>query len=592
MDKEDKAIESKLSANGKTLLEKRYLLRDAKGKVAEKPDELFRRVAKAIARVDSSYGYSVEKTEDNFYQVMADLEFLPNSPTLMNAGTELGQLSACFVLPVEDSLKSIFKSLQDMSLIHQSGGGTGFSFSDLRPEGDPVRSTEGVASGPLSFMTIFDKATDVIKQGGRRRGANMGVLRVDHPDICKFIGAKEKEDMLRNFNLSVGVTDEFMEAVSQDRDYALVNPRTGKVEKRLKARDVFDRIMTCACQTGDPGLLFLDEINRKHPLSAIGTIESTNPCGEVPLLPYESCNLGSINLARMVKEGAIDWQKLQKTVHTGVHFLDNVIDANKYPLPQIEQRTKQNRKIGLGVMGFAAMLARLGIPYDCEEGITTAEEVMKFIRQEAVQKSVELGEQRGSFPNLPRSTLARDYPAMRNATVNTVAPTGSLSIIANTTSGIEPMFALTYRRNVMGTRLTEIDPVFEEMARKHGFYSTQLMEEVAETGSLQNSPNIPENTRRVFATALEIQPQWHVRMQAAFQKHVDNAVAKTVNLPHEATEEAFREIYMLAYRLKCKGIAAYRYGSKAEQVLEIGGTGKKRDDSTATVKACTKNGCE
>ncbi|WP_292343245.1 adenosylcobalamin-dependent ribonucleoside-diphosphate reductase, partial [Methanohalophilus sp. DAL1] len=580
MDKEDKAIESKLSANGKTLLEKRYLLRNAKGKVAEKPDELFSRVAKAIAGVDSSYGYSVEKTEDNFYQVMADLEFLPNSPTLMNAGTELGQLSACFVLPVEDSLKSIFKSLQDMSLIHQSGGGTGFSFSDLRPEGDPVRSTEGVASGPLSFMTIFDKATDVIKQGGRRRGANMGVLRVDHPDICKFIGAKEKEDMLRNFNLSVGVTDEFMEAVSQDRDYALVNPRTGKVEKRLKARDVFDRIMTCACQTGDPGLLFLDEINRKHPLSAIGTIESTNPCGEVPLLPYESCNLGSINLARMVKEGAIDWQKLQKTVHTGVHFLDNVIDANKYPLPQIEQRTKQNRKIGLGVMGFAAMLARLGIPYDCEEGITTAEEVMKFIRQEAVQKSVELGEQRGSFPNLPRSTLARDYPAMRNATVNTVAPTGSLSIIANTTSGIEPMFALTYRRNVMGTRLTEIDPVFEEMARKHGFYSTQLMEEVAETGSLQNSPNIPENTRRVFATALEIQPQWHVRMQAAFQKHVDNAVAKTVNLPHEATEEAFREIYMLAYRLKCKGIAAYRYGSKAEQVLEIGNVGDKRDDST------------
>ncbi|RSD35065.1 MAG: ribonucleoside-diphosphate reductase alpha chain [Methanohalophilus sp.] len=529
MGKEDKAIESKLSANGKTLLEKRYLLRNAKGKVAEKPDELFSRVAKAIARVDSSYGYSVEKTEDNFYQVMADLEFLPNSPTLMNAGTELGQLSACFVLPVEDSLKSIFKSLQDMSLIHQSGGGTGFSFSDLRPEGDPVRSTEGVASGPLSFMTIFDKATDVIKQGGRRRGANMGVLRVDHPDIIEFIRAKENEDLLRNFNLSVGVTDEFMEAVSQDRDYALVNPRTGKVEKRLKARDVFDRIVTCACQTGDPGLLFLDEINRKHPLSAVGTIESTNPCGEVPLLPYESCNLGSINLARMVKEEAIDWQKLKETVHTGVHFLDNVIDANKYPLPEIEQKTKQNRKIGLGVMGFAAMLARLGIPYDCEEGITT----------------------RGSFPNLPRSTLARDYPAMRNATVNTVAPTGSLSIIANTTSGIEPMFALTYRRNVMGTRLTEIDPVFEEMARKHGFYSTQLMEEVAETGSLQNSPNIPENTRRVFATALEIQPRWHVRMQAAFQKHVDNAVAKTVNLPHEATVEDFREIYMLAYRLKC-----------------------------------------
>jgi len=449
-----------------------------------------------------------------------------------------------------------------------------------------------VASGPVSFMTIFDKATDVIKQGGRRRGANMGVLRVDHPDIIEFIGAKENEDLLRNFNLSVGVTDEFMEAVTQDRDYALINPRTGKVKERLKARDVFDRILTCACQTGDPGLLFLDEINRKHPLSTIGTIESTNPCGEVPLLPYESCNLGSINLARMVKEEVIDWEKLKQTVHTGVHFLDNVIDANKYPLPEIEQRTKQNRKIGLGVMGFAAMLARLGIPYDCEKGIATAEKVMKFIREESVQKSVELGKQRGSFLNFHRSDLARKYPAMRNATVNTVAPTGSLSIIANTTSGIEPMFALTYRRNVMGTRLTEIDPVFEEIAKKHGFYSKQLMEEIAETGSLQNSPNIPEKTRRVFATALEIQPRWHVRMQAAFQKHVDNAVAKTVNLPHEATEENFRGVYMLAYRLKCKGIAAYRYGSKAEQVLEIGNAGNKRDDSTATVKACTKNGCE
>ncbi|SDW71061.1 ribonucleoside-diphosphate reductase class II [Methanohalophilus halophilus] len=592
MDKRNSTIESKLSANGKTLLEKRYLLRDKEGRIAEKPGELFRRVAKAIARVDSRYGYSAEITEDNFYQIMADLEFLPNSPTLMNAGTDLGQLSACFVLPVEDSLKSIFKSLQDMSLIHQSGGGTGFSFSNLRPKGDPVRSTEGVASGPLSFMTIFDKATDVIKQGGRRRGANMGVLRVDHPDIIEFIEAKENEDMLHNFNLSVGATDEYMEAVSQKGDYALVNPRTGKVKERLKARDVFDRILNCAWQTGDPGLLFLDEINRRHPMSAIGTIESTNPCGEVPLLPYESCNLGSINLARMVKEGAIDWEKLKETTRTGVHFLDNVIDANKYPLPEIGQRTKQNRKIGLGVMGFAAMLARLGIPYDCREGIETAEKVMKFIREESVKKSVELGEQRGSFPDFHRSALAKDYPAMRNATVNTVAPTGSLSIIANTTSGIEPMFALTYSRNVMGTRLTEIDPVFEEIARKHGFYSSQLMEEIASTGSLQNSPNIPEKTRRIFATALEIEPQCHVRMQAAFQKHVDNAVAKTVNLPHEATVEDFREIYTLAYRLKCKGIAAYRYGSKAEQVLEIGETGNKGDDSTATVTACTKNGCE
>ncbi|MDK2891993.1 vitamin B12-dependent ribonucleotide reductase [Methanohalophilus sp.] len=588
--------ELKLSLNAIRVLERRYLLKDESGRIAETPAAMFRRVARAIALVDEIYGGDVKQTEKNFYEMMTKLEFLPNSPTIMNAGTKIGQLSACFVLPVEDTLKDIFETLKNMSIIHQSGGGTGFSFSRLRPKGDIVQSTKGVASGPLSFMTIFDQATEVIKQGGRRRGANMGILRVDHPDIIEFITSKEKEGFLKNFNISVGVTDEFMKAVEEDREYELINPRTGEITQKLRAKDVFDLIITMVWRTGDPGMLFLDEINRKHPLSHIGTIESTNPCGEIPLLPYESCNLGSINLSAMVDDGGIDWDKLRKTVRKGVHFLDNVIDANRYPLEEVDTITKQNRKIGLGVMGFAEMLAKLSIPYDSEEAIGIAKQSMKFIREESVKKSVELGAERGSFPNFGESDLAKEHKTMRNATLNTVAPTGTLSIIAGTSSGIEPIFAISFVRNVMGTQLLEVNPVFEEIAKKRGFYNTDLMIKISRSGSIQELPEIPEDVKRVFVTALDIAPEWHVRMQAAFQEYVDNAVAKTVNLPADATLDDVRKIYMLAYKLKCKGITVYRYGSKDEQVLVLGGlTGIKPKSVVAESEFsgdCLRGECE
>ncbi|MEM2341770.1 MAG: vitamin B12-dependent ribonucleotide reductase [Candidatus Bathyarchaeia archaeon] len=564
----------KLSFNAISVLERRYLLKDESGRVIETPSQMFRRVAKAIAKVDALYDKSadIETVKEEFYRVMANLEFLPNSPTLMNAGTDIGQLSACFVLPVGDSIEEIFDALKYMALIHKSGGGTGFSFSKLRPRGDVVKSTMGVASGPVSFMKIFDVATEVIKQGGRRRGANMGVLRVDHPDIIEFITAKEKEGVLTNFNISVGVTDEFMDAVEKDEYYSLVNPRNGAVVKRLKARAIFDLIATAAWKTGDPGLIFLDEINRRNPTPHVGVIESTNPCGEVPLLPYESCNLGSINLSKMVKDGEIDWDKIRRTVRTAVHFLDNVIDANKYPIPHIEKATKANRKIGLGVMGFAEMLIKLGIPYDSEEAIATAEKVMSFISEEARKKSVELGEERGSFPNFPGSIWDKmGYKAMRNATVTSIAPTGTISIIAGTSSGIEPLFAVAFVRNVMGTQLFEVNSVFEQIAKERGFYSTELISKIAKTGSVQGLSEVPPDVKRIFVTALEIAPEWHVRMQAAFQKYTDNAVSKTVNLPHEATIDDVRRIFMMTWKLKCKGITVYRYGSKAEQVLVVGG---------------------
>jgi len=563
----------KLAVNAVRVLENRYLLKDEKGNVIETPAEMFLRVAHAIAAVDYLYNKraDVKKTEEEIYRVLANLEFLPNSPTLMNAGTDIGQLSACFVLSVNDSIESIFDTLKHMALIHKSGGGTGFSFSKLRPKGDVVKSTMGVASGPVSFMRIFDVATDVIKQGGKRRGANMGILRVDHPDIIEFITAKEKEGVLANFNISVAVTDSFMKAVENNEDYNLINPRTGKPEKKLHARDIFDLIVTMAWRTGDPGIVFIDEINRHNPTPNIGLIESTNPCGEIPLLPYESCNLGSINLAKMVKEGEIDWDKLSRTVRTAVHFLDNVIDANKYPLPQIERSTKANRKIGLGVMGFAEMLTELNIPYDSEEAIATAERVMGLIAEEARKTSVKLGEERGSFPNFKGSIWERrGYKAMRNATSTTIAPTGSISIIANTTSGIEPLFAVSFIRNVMGTQLLEVDSSFERVARERGFYSTELMTQIAKRGTIQDMKEIPADIRRVFVTALDIAPEWHVKMQATFQKYVDNAVAKTVNLPYEATLGEVRKIFLLARDLKCKGITVYRYGSKKEQVLYVG----------------------
>ncbi|MCM1986279.1 adenosylcobalamin-dependent ribonucleoside-diphosphate reductase [Methanococcoides seepicolus] len=570
--------ELKLSIDAIRVLERKSLLKDEKGNIIETPAGMVKRVAKAVASVDKRYGGDVKKTEEEFYRMMAGLEFLPNTPTLMNAGTDLGQLSSCFVLPVEDSLKSIFGALTNMSLIHQSGGGTGFSFSKLRPRGDIVMSTKGVTSGPVSFMRIFDQATEVIKQGGKRRGANMGILRVDHPDIIEFIISKGNEGFLDNFNISVGVTDEFMKAVEEDREYNLINPRTGKSTGKLKARDVFDLIVIMSWRTGDPGMVFLDEINRKHPISHVGIIESTNPCGEIPLLPYESCNLGSINLSKMVRDGEIDWEKLRKTTRLCVHFLDNVIDANRYPLKEIDRITKNNRKIGLCVMGFAEMCTILAIPYDSEEAIKTAEKLMKFIRDESVKKSVELGEKRGSFPNFKSSMWANDYKAMRNATVNTVAPTGTISIIANTSSGIEPIFALSFVRNVMGTQLLEVNPVFEKIAKERGFYSTDLLIEISKTGSIKNIPKIPEDIKRVFVTSLDIAPEWHVRMQAAFQKYVDNAVAKTVNLPANATLEDVRKIYVMAYKLKCKGITVYRYGSKTKQVLVIAGLRKDKEE--------------
>jgi ribonucleoside-diphosphate reductase alpha chain len=564
----------KLGVNAIKVLKNRYLMKDYEGKVTETPCQMFRRVANAVAKADLIYDKKsdIERSEETFYQVMADREFLPNSPTLMNAGTRLGQLSACFVLPVEDSIDGIFTTLKHMAMIHQSGGGTGFSFSKLRPAGDIVGSTKGVASGPVSFMTIYDAATNVIKQGGRRRGANMAILDVTHPDILKFIEAKSREGILTNFNISVAVTDQFMEAVEKDGKVALINPRSGKAEAKLRARHVFDLIVSNAWRTGDPGIVFIDEINRYNPTPKLGDIRSTNPCGEQPLLPFESCNLGSINLVKMVKDREVDWEKLRKVTRTAVHFLDNVIDVNRYPVPEIGEVTRANRKIGLGVMGFADMLIMLGIPYDSEEALDMGEKVMKFVSDEATKKSVEIGEKRGAFPNFEGSLWEKKgYKTIRNSTVTTVAPTGTISIIAGCSGGIEPIFAVAFVRNVMeGTRLLEIQPTFEELAKERGFYSRDLMLEIAKTGSIQSMEEVPQDVRRIFVTSLDIDPEWHVRMQAAFQKYVDNAVSKTVNLPPDATVEDVRRVYLLAYKLKCKGITVYRYGSKKEQVLYVG----------------------
>ena len=564
----------KLGVNAIKVLKTRYLLRDEEGNVTETPSQMFRRVAKAVAKADLLYDKEadVKKTEEEFYQVIANREFLPNSPTMMNADTRLGQLSACFVLPVDDSIEGIFDAVTRMAMIHKSGGGTGFSFSRLRPKGDIVGSTKGIASGPVSFMRVFDVATDVIKQGGRRRGANMGILHVTHPDILEFITAKSTEGMLMNFNISVAVTDEFMEAVEKDAEYNLVNPRTGRVEKKLRAKDVFDLIVMTAWKSGDPGLVFIDEINRRNPTPSLGVIESTNPCGEQPLLPYESCNLGSINLTTMVKNGDVNWEKLRRVIITAVHFLDNVIDVNKYPMSEIEKMTKENRKIGLGIMGFADMLIQLGVPYDSEKALAIGERVMRFIDEEAKKVSVELGEKRGSFQNFKDSTWKKKgFKTLRNAAITTIAPTGSISIIGGCSSGIEPLFAVAFVRNVMsGTRLLEVQPLFERLLKERGLYSAELMLRIAKTGSIQGLEELPEDLRRTFVTALDIAPEWHVRMQAAFQKHVDNAVSKTVNLPADATPEDVRKVFWLAYRLKCKGVTVYRYGCRRKQVLYVG----------------------
>lgn len=557
--------ELKLSLNAVKVLERRYLQKNEKGEVIETPKEMFERVAKSIAETDKEYGKDYKKTEEEFYKLMTSFEFLPNSPTLMNAGTPLGQLAACFVLPVEDTMEGIFETVKNTALIHKTGGGTGFSFSRLRPKNDVVRSTGGIASGPVSFMRVFDVATDVIKQGGRRRGANMGILRVDHPDIMEFITCKQKEGSFINFNLSVGITEDFMEKVRKNENYSLINPKTKKETGKLKAKDVFDLIATMAWQNGDPGIVFLDRLNRTNPTPSLGEIEATNPCGEQPLLPYEACNLGSINLSKMLKDGRIDYEKLKDTVRISIHFLDNVIDVSRYPLKRIEEMVKGNRKIGLGVMGFADMLLELGIPYNSEEALSIASEVMSFISKEARRASEELAEERGPFPNFKKSIYKKP---LRNATLTTIAPTGTISIIAHCSSGIEPLFALVFIRSVMeNTQLLEINPVFEKIASSKGLYSHQFLTEVAKTGSIQNMERIPEDIKRVFVTALDIAPEWHIRMQATFQKWVDNAVSKTVNLPSSATPEDVKKIFWLAYELGVKGVTIYRIGSRKEEVL-------------------------
>lgn len=584
-------IEPKFTVNALEVLRKRYLLRDETERTIETPAQLFMRVAEAVARVDEKYGGESKESEKIFYGMMARLEAIPNSPTLFNSGTEIGQLSACFALPVEDSLESIFTAVKNMALIEQTGGGVGFDFSRLRPNGDIVRSTKGVASGPVSFMRVFDTATEVIKAGGKRRGAMMGVLRVDHPDVLEFITSKREPGFLSNFNISVAVTDDFMKTLEEGREYWLTNPRNKERVRKLKAKDVWDLMAKSAWASGDPGVIFIDEINRHNPTPEIGRIESTNPCGEQPLLPYESCNLGSINLSRMVEDGKIDWKKLRETVRNAVHFLDNVIDANKYPLKEIATITKANRKIGLGVMGFADMLIKVGVPYNSEEALQLAENLMKFIEEEARRKSVDIGEERGSFPNFEKSILKDKYKAMRNATVTTIAPTGSISIIAGCSSGIEPIFAISFIRNVLGgTRLFETNPLFEIIAKERGFYSAKLLEEIAETGSVQKIDGVPEDVKRLFVTALDIEPEWHVGMQAAFQKYTDNAVSKTVNLPNKAKIEDVRKVFKLAWSLKCKGVTVFRYGSKPEQVLYIGEI-KTKERQFVTAESEYAGGC-
>jgi ribonucleoside-diphosphate reductase alpha chain len=558
----------KLSLNAAEVLKRRYLLKDELERVIETPSQMFERVAKAIAKAEQNYGKSkeeVKKIEQRFYLLMRSLEFLPNSPTLMNAGTELGQLAACFVLPVDDSIEGIFGAVKDMAKIHQSGGGTGFSFSRLRPKGDVVKSTGGVASGPVSFMRVFNVATEVIKQGGKRRGANMGIISADHPDILEFIRAKEGGEF-SNFNTSVAVTDEFMQAVARNEKYGLINPRTKEEVRELNARDVFYEIVTYAWKTGDPGIVFLDEINRHNPVPAVGEIEATNPCGEQPLLAYESCNLGSINVSKFVENGEINCKRLKEAIWSSVRFLDDVIDVNRYPLPEIENMTKANRKIGLGIMGFAELLITLEIAYDSKDALSVAEKLMQYITNEARQCSTELGLEKGSFPNFEFSVWSI-YDAMRNATVTTIAPTGTISIIGNCSSGIEPLFAVAFVRNVMG-RMLEINKLFVAIAKQRGFYSMDLITEIAKRGSIQDIEGIPEDIKKVFVTALDISPEWHVRMQAAFQKYTDNATSKTVNLPGDAAWGDIKKVFLLAYNLKCKGITVYRYGCR-EQVLSL-----------------------
>ena len=576
-----------LTKNALTVLEKRYLSKDEQGNLIETVDGMFRRVARAVAEADASFDAQadIDACEDEFYALMTALAFMPNSPTLMNAGKPLGQLSACFVLPVGDSMEEIFDSVKNAALIHKSGGGTGFSFSRLRASGATVRSTGGVASGPVSFMRVFNAATEAVKQGGTRRGANMGILRVDHPDILEFIQCKKNSADITNFNISVGLTEAFMRSVEAGEDYDLIDPKTKQAVARESAKKVYDLIVDMAWRNGEPGIIFLDRLNRDNIVPDVGEIESTNPCGEQPLLPYESCNLGSINLCAAVKEEAdqaqVDYESLARIVHSAIHFLDNVIEVNKYPLEQIAFTTKQTRKVGLGVMGFADMLFRLGIPYNSEEAIALAAQVMSFIQSESKKASAALAKARGAFPLFATSTLRGGEP-LRNGTTTTIAPTGTISIICNTTSGVEPLFALSFIRNIMdNTEMVEVHPYFKEVAEKRGFYSEALMREIAQKGSLHEVEGVPEDVRRVFVTAHDISPEYHIRMQAAFQDHTDNAVSKTVNFPHEAVREDVSAVYMLAYRLGCKGVTIYRDGSRDMQVLNVGKVKGKEESGAA-----------
>ena len=566
-----------LSAPAIAVLEKRYLKKDERGQVIESPEEMFRRVARNIVEAERSYNHrtSIEELSETFFRMMASLDFLPNSPCLMNSGRDLQQLAACFVLPIEDSLDSIFETVKQTALIHQSGGGTGFSFSRLRPKHDTVQTTGGVASGPASFMRVFNMATEVIKQGGTRRGANMGVLRVDHPDIIEFITTKENPNEMTNFNLSVGLTKEFMEAVEKDGVYSLINPRTKKEVGSRKAREVFDAIVNAAWETGDPGVLFLDRINEANPTPQLGDMESTNPCGEVPLLPYEPCVLGSINLSHMVTvrngRAEVDFEKIKKTVRDAAHFLDNVVDMSQYPLPQIAQMAKGNRKIGLGVMGLAHFFVRLGIPYNSPKALEVARGLMSFIQHQSRERSMELAEERGVFPNFLGSIYSRTGMRLRNATVTTIAPTGTLSLIADCSSGIEPLFAIHYiRRALEGMEFEMTDPLFLELGEKEGFLSQDLMKALSEGANLRELPNVPQSIKELFVTAFEIPPLWHIKIQAAFQEYTDNAVSKTINFPRDAAKDEVKEAYLLAYREKCKGITIYRSGSKPGQVLACG----------------------
>ncbi|MCD6163671.1 MAG: vitamin B12-dependent ribonucleotide reductase [candidate division Zixibacteria bacterium] len=594
-------IKPQLSENAQTVLRRRYLAKDNKGRVIETPEQMFMRVAATIAEPDLDFGASIkeaEKTAVDFYNVMAELEFMPNSPTLMNAGRPLGQLSACFVIPIEDSMESIFDAVKSAALIHKSGGGTGFSFSRLRPTNSVVASTSGVASGPISFMKVINAATEAVKQGGTRRGANMGILRIDHPDILEFITCKDDLSELTNFNISVGITDVFMDAVKKNKTYPLIDPQTNEQFIRdeqpqsLDAKKVFDTIVEHAHSTGEPGIVFLDKINKLENTTKVGLIEATNPCGEQPLLPYESCNLGSLNLSKMIKTTVgvspdtdlfrceIDWEKLRRVTHLSTHFLDNVIEANNYPLEEINSNTKANRRIGLGIMGWADLLIMLDIPYNSEEALSLAEKVMGFIQTEADLASQELAKIRGNFPNWEKSkffdqTTGQGKPR-RNSTVTTIAPTGTISIISACSSGIEPVFAIAYERNVMdNTKMVEVSPYFKQKAKQLGFYSEELIEKIANKNSIADIPNIPDNVKKIFVTSHDVSPEWHIRMQDAFQKYAENAVSKTINLSNEATKDDVKKAYELAYSLSCKGVTVYRDGCRPFQVLSTKKSKKK-----------------